>query len=117
MYKLTDKMILKAIKGSNGIISTIAKRVKCDWHTVNDYINLKGKEDIKQAFDNEKESLLDMSEKVISDAIKKKDVDAAKWYLSKIGRKRGFGEKVDITSNGESINKIEVEIITKAPNV
>lgn len=37
-------------------------------------------------------------------------VDTRKWYLSKVMPKK-YGEKLDLTTDGEKINKISIEII------
>jgi transposase len=34
----TIDIVLKAIKGCGGIVSTVAKRLKCDWNTADKYI-------------------------------------------------------------------------------
>lgn len=115
--KLTDGKILKAIKGSGGIISKIAKRCGVEWNTVSNYINAEGKEHIREAYNAEKELLLDTSEELLLNSIKNPTVDrktrieTAKYYLGKKGRNRGYGEKLDITTDGEKLNKITIEII------
>lgn len=38
-------------------------------------------------------------------------VDTRKWYLSKVCPKK-YGDKLDITTGGDKINKVSVEIIT-----
>jgi len=45
-------------------------------------------------------------------------VDTRKWYLSKVLPKK-FGDKLDVTTDGEKINKVSIEIIngTKTQSV
>jgi hypothetical protein len=40
-------------------------------------------------------------------------VDTRKWYLSKIMPKK-YGEKLDVTSDGESITNVNINVITKS---
>lgn len=91
-YKATD--FVEAIKGSGGIISVIAERMGCNWSTAQRWI-----EDyptVKAAYDAEKEKVLDSAESVIlNNIVKNKDSADAKWYLSKKGKDRGYGTKLD----------------------
>jgi hypothetical protein len=95
----TVKTILKAIKGCGGIVSTVAKRLKCDWNTADKYIKMY--DETKQAIQDEKETILDMAEGVLYESIKEKDVQSAKWLLSVMGKKRGFSEKLQLEHSGE----------------
>jgi len=90
--------LLEAIKGSAGIISTIAKRLEIEWHTAETRIQ-KYPEALK-AFADEREGILDMAEATILTSIKQGDTGSAKWLLSTIGRKRGFTEKQEIEISG-----------------
>jgi hypothetical protein len=104
---------IKAIPGTAGIVSAIARKVGCDWHTAKKYID--AYPTIKQAYDDEVESNLDLAESVVMGNIKlaaeeqeageRADTSDAKWYLSKKGKHRGFTDRqeIDITSGGEPI--------------
>jgi len=106
--KSTDKITLEAIKGSAGIISTIAKRLNLSWHAAEARIQ-KYPETLK-AFQGEREGILDMAEATILTAIKQGDTGSAKWLLSTIGRKRGFTEKQEIEiSGGISVNLVPLD--------
>jgi len=91
--------VIEAIKGSAGIVSTIAKRLGVEWHTANERIQ-KYPETLK-AFADEREGILDMAEATILTAIKSGDTGSAKWLLSTIGKKRGFSEKLEVQIDGE----------------
>ena len=93
------KTVIEAIKGTAGIVSTIAKRLGVEWHTANERIQ-KYPEALK-AFQDEREGILDMAEATILTAIKSGDTGSAKWLLSTIGKKRGFTEKQEIEISGE----------------
>jgi hypothetical protein len=93
------KTVMEAIKGSAGIVSTIAKRMGVEWHTANERIQRYP--EALAAFADEREGILDMAEATIFTAIKSGDTGSAKWILSTIGRKRGFTEKQEIEISGE----------------
>ena len=109
--KSKEKQTLEAIKGSAGIISTIAKRLEVDWHTAESYI--KKYPTALDAFQDEREGILDMAEAAIFTAIKQGDTGSAKWILSTIGRKRGFTEKQEIGLTGTDGGPVEIAIIKR----
>lgn len=84
------QQFIDAIKNSGGIISTIAARVGCDWHTAKRYID--NYATVQQAYRDEREKMLDMAESTVLEAIRDdKDVPTAKWYLTmKGGQERGY---------------------------
>lgn len=99
------KQFIEAITGSGGIVSTIARRVGCDWRTAKKYID--DLPTVNQAYQNECERVLDIAESTIIDAfVTDKDVQTAKWYAMQKGRGRGYGERLDVTSGGESVKVI-----------
>lgn len=94
MSKKTDNAILEAIKGSGGIMSTIARKLGVTWHTADSWIRESG--ELMEALKDEKEIILDMAESTLLKKIKEGDEQSAKWYLSKIGKLRGYGDSVAI---------------------
>jgi hypothetical protein len=95
MGKPTVKELKEAIPGSGGIISTIAKRVGCDWSTAKKYIDASPV--LSQMYQNERESILDMAEGVLFKNIREGDSQDAKWVLSRLGKDRGFSERQEVT--------------------
>ena len=98
MRKLTKSNIKDAIKGSGGIISTIAKRLNVAWGTAKTHIEKY--EETKQAYQDEVESILDLAESSIYKSIKEGDTQDAKWLLSKRGKQRGYGDNVNVNHEG-----------------
>jgi hypothetical protein len=94
MARKTDVAILEAIKGSGGIMSTIARKLGVTWHTADSWIKESG--ELMEALKDEKETILDMAESTLLNKIKEGDEQSAKWYLSKIGKQRGYGDSVAI---------------------
>ena len=90
----SDAVIIAAIKGSGGIMSTIARRLKVEWHTAQSYV--RHSIVTVQALQNEEETALDLAESTLLKAIKNNDVQAAKWLLSTKGKRRGYSEKHEI---------------------
>lgn len=103
MVNISDEEILSAIKDSAGIIHTIAKRLNVCWHTAKKLTEKT--EDIKLAYEDEKQKIIDLAESTVINAINSQDVQTAKWYLGLIGRDRGYGEKLELEHSGQvSIN-------------
>lgn len=118
----TREQVLEAIKGSNGIVSTIATLLQCDWNTAARWIDKW--EDTKTAIQNEREKTLDVAENVIFGALQAKDVQTAKWYLAMKGKDRGYIERQETTiKNAEPLNinlsgnEMDAETIRAQDNV
>ena len=81
----TAKQFIDAIPGTGGIISTIAKRVGCEWHTAKKHIESYAT--VKQAYENEKNRIDDVAVSNIYQAIIDKDLGTSKWWASmKLGK-------------------------------
>lgn len=96
-YTLTE--FIEAVKGSSGIKATIQRRLGCSRMTVDSY--LKRYATAQQAYDEEIETVGDVAESVIIQAIKNKDVDTAKWYAKAKLKHRGYTDKTDQEHGGE----------------
>lgn len=105
----TDETILKAIKGSGGIITSIANKLGCAWDTANKYVNKNEK--TRTAYKNEKEQILDLSETVVYQSIKNGNTQDAKWVLATLGKKRGFGETAPQVLDDAEDNELTIEIV------
>jgi hypothetical protein len=114
----TKPQFIKAIPGSGGIISTIAKRIGCDWATVKRRLDLD--EELMELFQSERETVLDLAESVLITNIQlaakqqkqlgvPADTGDSKWILSRTGKHRGYSERQEITgADGDAI-AIEIE--------
>ena len=91
MYKA--KQFIEAIKGSGGIISEIARRVGCDWHTAKIWID--NKPTVGQAYHDECEAVNDLATGVIVKAIKSNDIGNSKLFIS-LKRVYEFEESHDL---------------------
>jgi hypothetical protein len=118
--QFTAQQFIEAIPGSGGIVTTIAKRVGCEWHTVKRYIE--ALPTVKQAYEDERESIGDLSESVLIRNIQiaskvqteqniPADTADAKWLLARRFKDRGYGEQVDVTSGGVSLAELMRQVI------
>jgi len=109
MLEITDAQIIKAIQGSAAIMSTIAKRLKCDWHTAKKYVN--SKPEFVLLLEAEEEKVLDMADAALYSQIKNQEAWAIKWLQATKGKKRGYveGKEIDLTSGGKSLFDIMIE--------
>lgn len=94
----TAEQFIKAIPGTGGIISTIAKRVGCDWHTADDW--LRNKPTVNRAWQDEREAVADMAESVIVKNMQEGDVQTAKWLLERL-RKETYSPRQEQQQVGE----------------
>ena len=96
--QFTAQQFIDAIPGSGGIITHIARKVGCEWHTAKRYID--GHESVKRAYDNECQTVLDVAELELIKSVKSGDLSAIKFYLSTKGKSRGYIERQEVTGAG-----------------
>ena len=99
-YKAQD--FIDAIPGTGGIISAIAKKVGCAWHTVRKYIDTYPT--INRAYQDECEKILDLAESKLIEAINERDGPMIRYYLSTKGKTRGYSERLEIAGLLQNIN-------------
>jgi len=99
----TAQQFIAAIPGTGGIVTAIAKRVGCAWHTAKKYID--ATPTVKRAYDDECEMVLDMAESSVIKAIRDDDPQMVRYYLSTKGKRRGYTEKqeLDVVTDGTVI--------------
>lgn len=96
----TCKQFENAIPGTGGIITKIAARVGCSWHTAKDYVTKRCVR-AKELYDAEREGVIDEAEEKVIAAIREGDMITVRWYLSTIGKDRGYTErKEEVVSEG-----------------
>jgi hypothetical protein len=106
MAKYTVADFEQVIPGTGGIITTIASKMGCTWHTAAKHI--KGSPKLKELVEGEANKIDDMAESVVINAIKDKDVQTAKWWLER--RKRAvFATRQEIT--GEEGGEITIRVV------
>lgn len=100
---LTERMMLRAIKDSHGILSIIARRCRASPTTVKKSLELYPI--VKQAYLDECDRILDIAEDKVLASIMNNDITTAKWYLTNKGKERGYGRQ-DMSIN----NTIELPV-------
>ena len=73
------QQFIDVIPGTGGIISTIAERVGCTWHTAKKYID--GYATVKQAYENEKHKVDDKALSNVYADIGKGSIETSKWWI------------------------------------
>jgi len=88
------EQVLEAIKDSAGIVSNVARKLGCDWHTARRYID----EYIstKLAFQGEMERVNDLAEVKLIEQIQSGEAWAIKYRLSSKAKDRGYVERQEI---------------------
>jgi len=110
MTKINKTKFLKALKGTAGIISQIAKNLGVQRKSVYEYIERTP--EVKPYIKQEKEQILDLMEgSMIHKAVVEKDFKALNFYLKTIGKDRGYTEKIETELSGGVDNKIIFEIV------
>ena len=112
-HKLKEKELLENIKGSYGIISTIAARLHVDWHTVDDTIKMYPS--CMQALADENESVLDFTEGKAIERIKDGDSVMIRFMLATKGKKRGYTyeDKLEADETAEDSN---INVVCDTPD-
>lgn len=90
----TAQQFIAAIPGTGGIVTAIARRVGCEWHTARRYIDRHPS--VRAAYDAECESVLDLAEAKTIEAIRDGDGTMIRYYLSTKGKDRGYTERVEV---------------------
>lgn len=95
-FKKND--VLAAIEGSNGIVTNVAKHLKCNWHTADEYIK-KWPETV-QALADENEKYLDLAESKCIERINAGDGQMIRFVLATKGKRRGYtSEELNAAGN------------------
>lgn len=104
--KCTAEEVIEVIPGSAGVKTTIARRLGVSRHTVDSYLDRWST--VQQAYEDEVESVGDMAESKLYEAMKEGDLSSVRWYLARIRRGK-YTTRQEITgAEGEPI-----EIITR----
>jgi hypothetical protein len=106
-YDFTEEEILAAIDGSSGIMLRVAQKLKCTWATARKYVEMHPT--AVAAMSEQLESVLDVAENNVFQAINSKDLDMTKWFLSRKGRARGYGDQVNMQHSGKDDKPIETK--------
>lgn len=107
---LTKAKVLAAIKGSYGIMTSVAKKLGTTPGTAKKYVHMYP--EALAAFQEEHDQINDLAESWLLTHIKMGDFRAVKFTLNTIGKNRGYTERHEIT--GEDGEPIRIEIVDVA---
>lgn len=105
----SDKQIIDALEKTHGNQAAAARALECSRNTIRNRIN--SSEDVKEAYDSVNEANLDKAENELMDLVRSGDFRAIKFYLRTKGRKRGYGDRLDLTSKGDKLPTLQVEVM------
>lgn len=108
--RFLNEQFAAAIPTSGGLITVIARRVGCDYHTAQKRIERSP--ELMQMLQNERESITDAAVSNIVKAIGDGDLDSS-WKWARSHRRDEFAEKsnVDLTSDGKAIQPVTLTIV------
>jgi len=105
----TARQFINAIPGSGGIISVIARKIGCDWRTAHRYCTEYST--VRLVYEAEREGVLDLAETKLIEAIRDGDMAAIKFYLTTIGKRRGYTERQEIEHTGAGGGPIVINVV------
>ena len=97
--------VLEAIQGSGGVMLVIAKKLGVTWSTAQRWVEKW--EETRQAFQDEKETILDVADMKLIELVKGGDLGAIKWLQQIFGKHRGYAIRQEHT--GADGGAIEVK--------
>ena len=97
----TAQQFITAIPGTGGVVSAIANRVGCAWHTAKKYID--NYPTVNRAWRNERYKVNDMARVNIITAIKNGDMQMSKLMSWPIRYRDDGKQEEDVTSDGQRI--------------
>jgi AcrR family transcriptional regulator len=110
--KKHKEKLLKALEKSLGIVTPACKEVGVSRETF--YRYYREDEDFKKVVDDINEITLDFAENQLLSKIKEGSERSILFYMKYRGRKRGYTDSLDITSDGKSITEIRLIEIKKS---
>lgn len=91
----TNKAILAALHETAGMVYLAARRLDCNPKTL--YRRIKNSPALQEAIEKQEGELLDIAESQLRRKIVDGDADTIKWWLPRKGKKRGYGDRSELT--------------------
>ena len=104
--KLHKKQLLEALEKALGITTIACKEVGISRNQFYVYYNKDA--DFKKAVDDIQDITLDFVENQLLTKIKEGSEKSILFYMKYRGKKRGYTDSVDLTSDGKSISEIKL---------
>ena len=106
--KFTQQQRIDAIMAARGLVSVVARRLKCHPDTVRNHAKRNPK--VAAALVEARESTTDMAEASLFKAIAAGEPWAVSLYLKTIGKERGYVERVEQRHGGDPGNDAPIRI-------
>ena len=104
--KYTAQQFIDAIPGTGGVVSLVAERVGCAWHTARKYIDEYAT--VNRAWQNERNYITDLARGNIIDVIKNdKDLQTSKWWVKVMDEEFRPPVRQEITGRSGGAIKLE----------
>lgn len=110
MAKITEKRLIASIKGTGGIVSAIARKLGVTWNAARNAIDANPA--ALRAWHDEREGILDLAESALVKSIQQGDTQDAKWLLARLGKHRGYAERIEF----QDVEPLEILRQLKAEN-
>lgn len=111
--KVSQERFLEALQGTMGIQTVIARKLGVNRSTVISY--LANDPVLQEAFQQEKESALDLAESKLLQGINEGDPECIRFYLRTVGKNRGYSERVENQLSGANGAPLVIPTITIQP--
>lgn len=111
----TNKQMIAALKKTKGAVYLAAEEIGCDPDTI--YRRAKTSKAIKQAITKHRGKMLDTAELALYNAVLKGESWAIAFALKSVGRKRGYGDRVDVMHGINSKQLAELKRLSDARGV
>lgn len=116
----TAEQFITAIKGSGGIISTIAMRVGCSWNTANKYIH--EKPTVQKAYDDERETVNDLAVSVLIKTMQQTEdtylaAASSKWWLERKRKEEYSPRQENLNIDLTLLSDDQLEMLKQGKNL
>lgn len=110
MPKYTAQQFINAIPDTGGVISALADRVGCDWHTAKKYVTEYAT--VQKAWEAEKNKVTDAARNnVVRSIVDDEDLQTSKWWLQLMADEFIPKSKKDITTDGEPLQPNIIRVV------
>ena len=106
--RYTMTQIADAMRAHGGFISDTARHLGCNPMTVRRYIARYPA--LQQIIDDERDRVLDVAERANAKLIADGHPEQVRWFLGKMGRKRGYTDKNEIELSGPGGGPIRLDV-------
>lgn len=102
----TDEEIAAAISDCGGYITGVAKLLDCRPTSLGAYI--KTRPELRDLMLDQREEMLDQAEAALAKAVHGEKAWAIQFALSRLGKHRGYGQKIEVEGTGTTIGRVVV---------